>query len=94
MQVKDSIPVLLVNGKPAAKVFDQAPEYLKFALNPIFKKGAPSISPIKPAFPRVLALPRSVGVPTQYPPSRPKIPIFSRKEHLFRRFGGVQSATL
>jgi uncharacterized membrane protein len=48
VQVKDTVPVLLVNGKSAPKPFDQAAEYLKFAINPIFKKGAPSVSPLRP----------------------------------------------
>jgi hypothetical protein len=48
VQVKDTVPVLLVNGKPATKLFDQAAEYLKFALNPVFKKGAPPVSPLRP----------------------------------------------
>jgi hypothetical protein len=48
VQVKDSIPVLLVNGKSAPKAFDQAAEYLKFALNPFPKKGGAASSPLRP----------------------------------------------
>jgi hypothetical protein len=37
--VKDTVPVLLVNGKPAAEVYDRATEWLHDALNP-FQHGA------------------------------------------------------
>jgi hypothetical protein len=33
--VKNTIPVLLVNGKPAAELFDRATEWLRTALNPL-----------------------------------------------------------
>src|SRR5262249_5615200 len=33
--VKDTVPVLLVNGKPAGKAFDRATEWLRVALDPL-----------------------------------------------------------
>jgi hypothetical protein len=36
--VKDNVPVMLVNGKPAVELYDQATEWLKDALNP-FQTG-------------------------------------------------------
>ena len=38
IRVKDHVPVMLVNGKPAAELYDQATEWLKDALNP-FQAG-------------------------------------------------------
>jgi hypothetical protein len=38
IRVKDQVPVMLVNGKPAAELYDQATEWLKDALNP-FQTG-------------------------------------------------------
>jgi von Willebrand factor type A domain/Aerotolerance regulator N-terminal len=38
--VKDTVPVLLVNGKPAGQVYDQATEYVRTALNP-YRTGNP-----------------------------------------------------
>jgi len=40
--VKDTVPVLLVNGKPALDRFDRAAEYLAFALNPFTSSLSPS----------------------------------------------------
>ncbi|MFO0881149.1 MAG: VWA domain-containing protein [Gemmataceae bacterium] len=34
VRVRDSVPVMLVNGKPAAEAFDRATEWLRVALNP------------------------------------------------------------
>jgi hypothetical protein len=34
LSVKETVPVMLVNGKPAVEVYDQATEFLKDALNP------------------------------------------------------------
>jgi hypothetical protein len=34
LRVKDNVPVMLVNGKPAAEVYDRATEWLSDALNP------------------------------------------------------------
>jgi hypothetical protein len=39
--VKDTIPVLLVNGKPATELYDRATEWLKTALNPFDDTPAP-----------------------------------------------------
>jgi hypothetical protein len=40
--VKNDVPVLLVNGKPAALAFDQATEWLRVALNPFDSERPPS----------------------------------------------------
>lgn len=50
--VKDTVPVMLVNGKPAADVYDQATEWLQDALNPY--RGGP-IPRNVPARPRILS---------------------------------------
>lgn len=49
--VKDTVPVMLVNGKPAAELYDRATEWLKDALNP-FEGGL--IPQQVPARPKVL----------------------------------------
>jgi hypothetical protein len=47
--VKDTIPVLLVNGKAAvADRFDKATGYLRLALNPYPKGQAPRTAPLRP----------------------------------------------
>jgi Aerotolerance regulator N-terminal/von Willebrand factor type A domain len=46
--VKDTIPVLLVNGKPAADPYDRATEYLKLALNPFPPGAEPKFAPLRP----------------------------------------------
>src|SRR5205823_3157825 len=47
VRVRDKVPVLLVNGKPAPELYDQATEYLFDALNP-YQEGAPPVaSPIR-----------------------------------------------
>jgi Aerotolerance regulator N-terminal/von Willebrand factor type A domain len=47
--VKDTIPVLLVNGKSAvADRFDKATEYLRLALNPYPKGQSPRTAPLRP----------------------------------------------
>jgi hypothetical protein len=46
--VKDTIPVLLVNGKPAADRYDRASEYLRLALNPFPKGAEPKFAPLRP----------------------------------------------
>ena len=46
--VKNKVPVLLVNGKPAGEAFDQAAEWLRMALNPFRDEAAarePTSSP-------------------------------------------------
>lgn len=46
--VKDTIPVLLVNGKPAPDRFDRATEYLRLALNPFPRGIEPKWAPLRP----------------------------------------------
>lgn len=46
--VKDSVPVMLVNGKPAVEPFDRATEFLRHALNPYQKGQAPRDIPARP----------------------------------------------
>ncbi|GEM_PF-437712 len=46
--VKDTIPVLLVNGKPAPDRFDRATEYLRLALNPFPRGAEPKWAPLRP----------------------------------------------
>ncbi len=46
--VKDTVPVMLVNGKPAPEPFERATEFLHFALNPYDKEPAPRSLPIRP----------------------------------------------
>jgi hypothetical protein len=48
VHVRDSIPVLLVNGKPAASLYDEATEYLLDAVNPFQKGTAPAFAPYRP----------------------------------------------
>ncbi len=45
--VRDNVPVMLVNGKPALDRFDRATEYLRLALNP-FGDAAPAWVPLRP----------------------------------------------
>ena len=44
--VREHVPILLVNGKPAVDRFDQATEYLRLALNP-FSRDEPD-APLRP----------------------------------------------
>jgi hypothetical protein len=46
--VKDTIPVLLVDGKPAADRFEKATEYLRLALNPFRPGTEPKFAPLRP----------------------------------------------
>ena len=48
LSVKDTIPVLLVNGKPAPDRFDRATEYLRLALNPFPRGAEPKWAPLRP----------------------------------------------
>ena len=48
LTVKETIPVLIVNGKPAPDRFDRASEYLRLALNPFPKGAEPKFAPIRP----------------------------------------------
>lgn len=45
--VKDTVPVMLVNGKPAPESLDQATHFLRAALNP-FKGTVPRNMPVRP----------------------------------------------
>jgi hypothetical protein len=51
--VKNTVPVMLVNGKPAVEAFDRASEWLRVALNPYEERTAP---PTVPARPKVVSL--------------------------------------
>ncbi len=46
--VKDTIPVILVNGKLSPDRFDRATEYLRLALNPFPPGSEPKWAPIRP----------------------------------------------
>ncbi|MCI0637853.1 MAG: VWA domain-containing protein [Gemmataceae bacterium] len=46
--VKDTIPVLIINGKPAADPFERASEYLRLVLNPFPKGQEPKWAPLRP----------------------------------------------
>jgi len=46
--VKDTVPVMLVNGKPAVRLYDQATEYLFDALNPFDRTATPRNVPPRP----------------------------------------------
>lgn len=46
--VKDTVPVMLVNGKPAAEPLERATEFLYLALNPYEKEPAPRNLPVRP----------------------------------------------
>jgi len=51
--VKNTVPVMLVNGKPAVEAFDRASEWLRLALNPYDERTAPSTVAARP---KVLSL--------------------------------------
>lgn len=46
--VKETVPVMLVNGKPAEELFDRATEWLKAALNPFDSGLVPRNIPARP----------------------------------------------
>jgi hypothetical protein len=46
--VKESVPVMLVNGKPAVELYDRATEWLYDALNPFHAGPAPRNVPARP----------------------------------------------
>src|SRR5262249_34867316 len=48
VSVKDTVPVMLVNGKPAAELLDRATEWLKDALNPFHAEQTPRHIPARP----------------------------------------------
>ncbi|MCI0463476.1 MAG: VWA domain-containing protein [Gemmataceae bacterium] len=47
--VRETVPVLLVNGKPAIDRFERATEYLRLALNPFTQPPIPAFAPLRPA---------------------------------------------
>jgi hypothetical protein len=46
--VKETVPVLLVNGKPAADRYERATEYVRLALNPFPAGTEPKYAPLRP----------------------------------------------
>lgn len=48
LRVRESVPVLLVNGKQAADPYEQATEYLLDALNPYQDRKPPADAPLRP----------------------------------------------
>ncbi len=48
LTVKETIPVLLVNGKPSVERFEKATEYLRLALNPFPRGLEPKFAPLRP----------------------------------------------
>jgi hypothetical protein len=46
--VKDNVPVMVVNGKPAPELYDQATDYLMAALNPFQATLSPKNVPARP----------------------------------------------
>lgn len=46
--VRETVPVLLVNGRPAADPFEKATEYLRLSLNPFAAGSMPKWAPIRP----------------------------------------------
>src|SRR5262249_36618173 len=48
VSVKDSVAVLLVNGKPATELYDRATEWLRDALNPYQSGPVPRNNPARP----------------------------------------------
>jgi hypothetical protein len=46
--VREKVPILLVNGKPAVDRFDQATEYLRLALNPFGPEVPAAFAPLRP----------------------------------------------
>jgi hypothetical protein len=48
LTVKETVPVLLVNGKPAADRYERATEYLRLSLNPYPPGAEPKYAPLRP----------------------------------------------
>ena len=48
VRVKDTVPVLLVNGKPAVEEYDKATGYLRDALQPSENRPGFAESPVRP----------------------------------------------
>lgn len=46
--VRETVPVMLVNGKSAIDRFDQGTEFLRLALNPFPKDVSPALAPMRP----------------------------------------------
>ncbi len=46
--VKDTIPVLLVNGKPSPDRYERATEYVRLAMNPFPRGAEPKYAPLRP----------------------------------------------
>lgn len=46
--VRETVPVMLVNGKSAVDRFDQGTEFLRLALNPFPKDVSPALAPLRP----------------------------------------------
>ncbi|MHB1425334.1 MAG: VWA domain-containing protein [Gemmataceae bacterium] len=46
--VKNTVPVMIVNGKPAVEAFDRGSEWLRVALNPYDEGAAPPTVPARP----------------------------------------------
>lgn len=59
LTVKDTIPILCVNGKNSPERFDKATEYLRMALNPF----APPQPPFAPLRPKVVSLAQFQDMP-------------------------------
>ncbi|MBI3412269.1 MAG: VWA domain-containing protein [Planctomycetes bacterium] len=58
--VKDTIPILLVNGKPAGDRYERATEYLRLALQPFPTGAEPKIAPLRP---KVISNSQFIDVP-------------------------------
>jgi hypothetical protein len=48
LTVKETVPILLVNGKPAADRYERATEYVRLALNPFRPGTEPKFAPLRP----------------------------------------------
>lgn len=46
--VRETVPIMLVNGKQAIDRFDQGSEYLRLALNPFPANAMPAFAPLRP----------------------------------------------
>jgi hypothetical protein len=48
LRVKETVPILLVNGKPAPDRYERATEYLRLSLNPYPPGAEPKFAPLRP----------------------------------------------
>jgi hypothetical protein len=94
--VKNSVPVMLVNGKPSADAFDRATEWLRLALNPFESGPAFGVVPAKPkVLSEVQFADAGLGDLTEYDcvylcdVTRLGMPEIRRLETHVRRGGGV-----